>query len=53
MGRPKQKALKGRFAPAWESATFSGVNYSRAPDDDPSLTEAVAVGAGGDVQLSV
>jgi putative SOS response-associated peptidase YedK len=29
------------------------VNRSRAPDDDPSLIEAVAVGAGGDVQLQV
>jgi hypothetical protein len=26
------------------------VNSSRAPDDDPTLIEAVAVGAGGDVQ---
>jgi hypothetical protein len=29
------------------------VNSSRAPDDDASLTEAAAVGAGGDVQLLV
>jgi hypothetical protein len=26
------------------------MNSSRAPDDDPTLIEAVAVGAGGDVQ---
>ena len=29
------------------------VNSSRASDDDASLIEAVAVGAGGDVQLLV
>ena len=29
------------------------VSSSRAPHDDPSLIEAVAVGAGGDVQLLV
>jgi putative SOS response-associated peptidase YedK len=29
------------------------VNSSRAPDDDASLIEAVAVDAGGDVQLLV
>ena len=29
------------------------VNSSHAPDDDPSLIEAVAVGAGRDVQLQV
>jgi putative SOS response-associated peptidase YedK len=29
------------------------VNSSRAPDDDTSLIQAVAVGAGGDLQLLV
>jgi hypothetical protein len=55
-GMAKPLPPPDRFAPhAIGGASSKGrlmlrVNSSRAPDDDPTLIEAVAVGAGGDVQ---